>query len=300
MFRHLVISNSSNVSIKNNNLIIKQEQEFKVPIEDISTIILESRDSIISTYALSKLNDNNVLLLTCDEKHLINGYMHSIHSNYKSSSILKCQVNVSKPTKNNLWKKIIEQKIYNQGLCLQELKIDGYKKLFGISKTVKSNDKTNREAYGAAIYFKYLFENKFNRRDDTVINSALNYGYSIIRSNISRYCSIYGLSTELGTFHDNELNNFNLVDDLIEPFRPFVDLYIMYLIKEKNLSDFNIDFKHEIININNYQMSLDGKLFCIDNIIDLYVRSFKSCIVNDDYTLLKLPNLEKLNLHKYE
>lgn len=298
MFRHLVISNSCNIKVKDNNLIVKQDKEYKVPIEDISTIVIESRESVISTYALSKINDNNILLLICDEKHLINGQMHSIHSNYKSSSVLKYQISMSKPTKNNLWKNIITQKIYNQSLCLEKLNMKESYKLKEISKSVKSNDKTNREAYGASIYFKNLFEKKFTRRCDNIVNSALNYGYSIVRSNISRYCGLYGLNTELGIFHDSQLNNFNLVDDLIEPIRPFVDLYIMKIINKYD--EFSVAFKHDIININNYEMILDNKNYCLDSVIDLYVRSFKASIINDNFELIKIPTIKDIMLHNYE
>lgn len=298
MFRHLVITNSCNIKVKDNSLIVSQEKEYKVPLEDISTIVIESRDSIISTYALSKINENNILLLTCDEKHLVNGQMHSIHSNYKSSSVLKYQINMSKPTKNNLWKKIITQKIYNQALCLEKLNLEGFIKLKEISKSVKSNDKTNREAYGASVYFKSLFNGEFTRRENNIINSALNYGYSIVRSNISRYCGVYGLNTELGIFHDNELNNFNLVDDLIEPIRSFVDLYVMKI--TDRYSEFNTSFKHDLININNYEMVLDNKSYCLDSVIDLYVRSFKASVVNDDFELIKIPLIKDINLHSYE
>ena len=298
MFRHLILSNKANIKIRNNNLIISQDKDYSINLEDISTIVLESREVTLSTYVLSKINEYDILLLTCDDKHLINGKMHSIHSNFKSSSVLKSQINLSKPVQNNLWKNIISQKIYNQGLCLEILGINGNETLMQISKTVKSNDKTNREAYAASVYFKKIFQNKFNRRDDNLTNAALNYGYSIVRSSISRYCAAYGLNTELGIFHNNELNNFNLVDDLIEPLRPFVDLYIISSLDEYD--EMNSDLKHHIVNMQNFEMILDNKSFCLDTIIDLYVRSFKSSVVNNDYEFLKIPILKPLKIHCYE
>jgi CRISPR-associated protein Cas1 len=298
MYRQIVIKNSCKISIKNNSLVIKWDKEYKIPLEDISVIILESRDSIISSYTLSEINNNNILLLTCNDKHLINGHMHSVCANYKSSSVLKHQINLSKVTRNNLWKKIIERKIYNQSICLDKLDIDGGDKLKGILKDVKSNDRSNREAYAANIYFKHLFNKEFTRREDNAVNSALNYCYSIIRSNIVRYCYMYGLNTELGIFHDNELNNFNLADDLIEPIRPFVDLYVMS-IKDK-YDELNSKFKNDLMNINNYEMELDGKNYRLDKIIDLYVRSFKSCVVSNDFELIKIPVIKELKLYSYE
>lgn len=299
MFRHLIIKNSSKISILNNNLILSTEEgKFSVNLEDISSIVLESKNSQISTYALCKLSEYNILLYTCDDKHLINGVLTSMYTHHKSSSILKSQINVKKVVTNNLWKNIIHSKITNQAKCLELLNIEGSSKLNAIATTIKLKDKTNREGYAAKLYFDSLFDLSFNRRDKNAINSALNYGYAIIRGNISRYCAVYGLNTELGIFHDNQLNSYNLVDDLIEPFRPFVDLYVYSVLGD--ISEFGTLEKQELLKMNTFDLIINEKRYSLDNAISIFVQSYKSSIVENNPELLNVPHLIPLKVHKYE
>lgn len=299
MFRHLIIKNSSKISISNNNLIISnREGNFSINLHDISSIVLESKSSQISTYALCKLSECNIILYTCDDKYLINGILTSISTHYKSSSVLKSQINAKKVVTNNLWKSIIYSKITNQAKCLELLKLEGSSKLNNIATTIKVKDKTNREGYAAKLYFESLFELKFNRRDENEINSALNYGYALIRGNISRYCAVYGLNTELGIFHDNKLNSHNLVDDLIEPFRPFVDLYVYSILGD--ISEFGTNEKQKLLEMNTFDLIINEKRYSLDNTINIYVQSYKSAIIENNPELLKLPQLIHLKAHKYE
>lgn len=131
-----------------------------------------------------------------------------------------------KPLQKRLWQQVVIQKIRNQALCLQLLELDGHEELLRMCKEVQSGDRTHVEAKAAAYYFRCMYGLGFSRGNDHIINSALNYGYAIIRGMIARSIICYGLEPSIGIFHHSELNNYNLADDMIEPFRPLVDLYV--------------------------------------------------------------------------
>ncbi|MGB4660961.1 MAG: type II CRISPR-associated endonuclease Cas1, partial [Mobilitalea sp.] len=158
---------------------------------------------------------------------------------------IKQQLDLSKPQKKRLWQQIVKMKIHNQGLCYEMVGGDS-SYLYSLEKKVNSGDSTNLEATAATYYFKALYGYRFKRGDENLINSCLNYGYTIIRGIIARCIVCHGLEPSFGLFHKNELNSFNLVDDFIEPLRPFVDYFIT--------SKFIVKNNEEIYDINDYNL----------------------------------------------
>lgn len=288
-YRNIFIEGDCKLSVKNSNLMIKNIYETIIPIDDINAIIVDNRMCNLSTYLIDELSKKSVLLYICNEKHLPTTILMNINSYCRQLKRMNEQFNISKPLKKRLWQSIIIQKILNQANCLKILGINEYKILENYAESVQSGDSTNVEACAAMIYFKSLFGNRFTRRSDSIINSALNYGYSIVRGMIARSLVSYGFETSIGIFHHNELNNFNLADDLIEPFRPLVDLYIISVIPE-SADSLSSQIKRDILNVTNQLMIIDNKKYNIQNAIEVLVSSLSNSYRNEINNLV-LPEL---------
>ena len=285
------------MSIKDKQLLyVPQEGDgLKIPLEDISVLILENKQISLNNYLFSELSEYDIVLFTCDGSHLPSGVFFPFHNHSRYSEIAWLQIGVSEPLKKRLWQEIVKAKINNQAMCLEILNCVNFSKLREISKQVQSGDAKNSEAFAAGIYWKSLFEN-FNRNDDTDIrNSALNYGYAIIRGCMARSVVGSGLQPCFGIHHANKLNQFNLVDDLMEPFRPFIDYQV---------SKMNMAGKTELASLDkNY---LVGSLMqnCIFNneevsllkACELLAISFVKSIRQKDIKCLQIPILKKLPL----
>lgn len=227
-WRKIMISNPAKLSLNHNALAIDQDHEvITIPLEDIDIVILDNPQIVLTAALLSSCAKSKVIILTVDSVHLPNSQLLPFQPHSRASNVLNLQLQLSQPLKKQLWKQIITRKIENQALALVKLGyLKGSDELFKISKTVRSGDSKNVESRASQIYFNNLFEKSTNRRTDNFINQLLNYGYSLVRSSIAKSLVSYGFLPSLGIFHHNELNSFNLADDLIEPYRPIVDHFI--------------------------------------------------------------------------
>lgn len=185
----------------------------------------------------------------------------------------------------------------NQSKCLELNKINGYEYLSNLTNSITSGDSTNIEARAAVFYFRSLFGEKFNRKIECKANAALNYGYSILRGMIARTLVMYGFEPAIGIFHHNELNNFNLADDFIEPFRPLIDLYITHNIDFSN-SELMPNDKRIIFNLINCLVLIDGKKFNVQGAIEYMIKSFTTSIRKKE-NLIKVPVLIELEEYRY-
>ena len=233
-FRVVMIENDTSLSIKLNNLIVgKAEQELWIPLEDISVIVIDNMRISITLRTLCAFSENNIALITCDQKHLPNGLFTDFDNHSRASKVLRFQLQKSKEYLDELWRDIIIRKINNQIsvlkiLGLNEITISQMRELVN---EVSIGDKTNREAHAAKVYFNTLMNNTFSRgNEDILLNSGLDYTYSVVRAYIARLCVGYGLNTQIGIHHKSEYNRFNLVDDLFEPVRPIIDSQIIHII----------------------------------------------------------------------
>ena len=224
-FINLFVEKDYVIRIKNNNIELRGEQTHVYPLSDIGVVMLETMQSTISIYALSKLVESGATVFVCDEKHLPTAQLLPCNSYYRPLNRYKLQISQTKPRQKNLWKEIIYSKISNQADCLEKITGDSGK-LPQLLATLRSGDVDNHEAQSASYYFPQLFGKGFTRESENAINGALNYCYAIVRGVISRQICAHGLLPMLGIFHKNEFNAFNLSDDLIEPFRPIVDYYV--------------------------------------------------------------------------
>lgn len=298
-YRNIKIESSIGLHIKNSQLIIG-DKGVSFPLEDINCVLIENQSVTVSSYMLQEFAKNEIALYVCDEKHLPNAVLLPLVKHSRHFKMLTRQIEVGKPLIKRLWQQIIVCKIKNQALCLKEMGLDGYDKLLAMTKEVQSGDKTHVEAKAAAYYFRALYGDEFTRDNECIINSAMNYAYAIIRGLIARSIVCYGLEPSLGMFHHSELNSFNLADDLIEVFRPLVDLYVAshFDIAEVD-SDLTPQIKRDLFNIINYDMSMKGDKRIISNCIDMLVYSYSGAI-QGNRTDLELPELIPLQVHSYE
>ena len=289
-FRTIVIQNRSKLDLKMNYLVCRGENEIKVYIPEISYLILESTAISLTTALLSELIKNNVKVIFCDEKHSPESELIGIYGNYNCVSKLKSQIFWKEDIKSWVWQEIIKNKIYQQSLFLNELNCkQEFELLNNYYQNVELNDITNREGHSAKVYFNAVFGNEFYRRVEGNINRALNYGYSLLLSCFNREIVKQGYSTQLGIWHKNEFNYFNLSSDFMEPFRIIVDRIVFEILIQN--ADFK-EYKLQLLKIFNLQLLIDGKKQFLENAISIYCQSIFDNLNNNLRNKIKFYELQ--------
>jgi CRISPR-associated protein Cas1 len=212
-----------------------EEEIAKLPIDDIAVLLISAQSVSFSKHIANELAEHGAITLLCGRNYQPQSIIIPVVGHYMQTGIIKAQIQSTLPLRKNIWKLIVETKLKNQGkaLILYNKKEDA-SLLFKISNIVKSGDPENREAYGARMYWKSLFGEKFIRdKDGEGINAFLNYGYAVVRASMTRAICAAGLLPSLGVHHNNKLNPFCLSDDLFEPFRPLVDC-VVYSVTQGN------------------------------------------------------------------
>lgn len=298
-FRHLVIRNPAKLSTAHEQLVIKQDELVKIPLEDIATITLEHPTITITNGLLSKCTEYHVELIICDRKRMPSGIVQPFHRHSRQKTVLDMQLALSKPFKKRVWQKIVIQKLENQARCLELVhKGEEAQKIYTISRSVESGDRTNREAYGAKLYFESLFGLGFQRRVENVFNISLNYGYSIIRSLVARSLIRYGFTPSYGVFHDSQTNAFNLADDFMEVLRPFVDVIIVTNVTEE--SEWSPEIRKCLFQVLDIEASWNQEKLSVTHGVDQMIKSFVSACRQQDANILILPELTNISVHRYE
>ena len=297
-FRSVFVSNPAQLSVRRGQLVIRQEEERSVPMEDLSALLLESRAVSITTAALQELTDHGVTVYLCDETHLPAALVLPMNRHSRQLKLLKGQIAMRRPTQKRVWQGVVMSKISNQARCLSLLRKDEAEELRELADQVRSGDPDNWEAVAAARYFPALFGAGFTRGEECRVNAALNYGYAILRGAVARHLVIRGLEPCLGIFHHSELNRFNLADDLMEPYRPLVDLYVASHIPDDE-GDLTPAIKQQLFQLSHYLVEQGGKQFRAISAIGRMADSF-SRIVQSGEGQLELPHLLPLQLGRYE
>ena len=236
--RTLFFSTPYCLSLRNGQMIIHTreapDQRKSIPIEDIGFVVLEDQQTSITLPLLNALSDNNVAVILCGENRMPNAMLTNLDSNRTQGEHYRMQIAASEPLKKGLWKQIVETKIRNQAALLRKLGYDG-DKLKPCYMNVKSADADNREGIAARIYWSELFGAEFYRsREGSPPNNLLNYGYTILRAAVARAIMGSGLFPAFGIFHRNRYNSFPLADDVMEPYRPYVDELVYQLYRNGN------------------------------------------------------------------
>lgn len=246
-YKKIYIRNKSHLSYQNNSLKIKNEStEAVICFDDIDTLIIETQQATLTSALLAELSKSNINVLFSDKNFMPTSIMLGINKNSRTTKIQKAQINMREVQLKNIWKDIIIQKVKNQSYVLKKCN-KKYEYLDSLIKRIKVGDKENIEATASAYYFKELFGKNFTRKNDCNINASLNYGYTVFRTSICRYLIAYGLNPVFGIHHCSELNSFNLADDIIEIFRPIIDLYTYKNIKKDD--EFNKYIRNDLISL---------------------------------------------------
>ena len=286
-FRTIEISQAAELHIQKGQLkIASAEGVAVVPVEDVSVIMLHGANIRLSSMDLSILSQNKVAVMTLDEKYLPTAIVLPFAGNSRQAKLMHAQTELSANNKMKLWKQIIQQKICNQSRALSILGLNGAEAVATHMKHLDEENVDYKEALAAKDYFSF-YHAGLNRRSEDPINSRLNYGYAVVRSYIARDLVSSGFHPTFGLHHANQLNAFNLADDLIEPFRALVDL-VVYYNKGANI----ILSKAERRNLSHVLYNaciVDGTKMNVMTAVDLMVESLKRIMVEESDENLKLP-----------
>ena len=233
--RTLYFSNPAYLSIKWNQLIIKKPDQNKaqtVPIEDIAMILLDHQQITLTHEVIRRLQQNKAVIISCDQKHMPSGLMVPLEANHTQTEKQRNQLVATISLKKQLWQQTIIAKIRNQKALLTILDKE-YNRLEVLEKRVKSGDPDNIEGQAARYYWSKMFQDFTRDQFGEPPNHLLNYGYAILRSMTARALLSSGLLPTVGIFHKNKYNAFCLADDIMEPFRPFVDLIVYRIYQEE-------------------------------------------------------------------
>ncbi len=283
-WRVVVISKRCKLEYKLGYLICRGEEIKKIFIKEISTLIIESTAVSLTAALLCELIKAKVNIVFCDEKHNPQSQLLALHDRHDCSGILKKQINWSEGAKQSVWAHIVKLKIHHQYLFLKEIESEKATLLKGYLEEIIDGDLTNREGHAAKVYFDALFGLKFKRCDNTFINSALNYGYSIILSAFNREIVGDGYNTQLGICHKNEFNAYNLSCDLMEPFRIIVDRAVFNGEDNEMLTP---DYKHKLCDILNRTVKINGVNCVLTDAIGIYAKSVFTALEKADVSLIK-------------
>jgi CRISPR-associated endonuclease Cas1 len=263
--RTLFFGNPAYLSTKNEQLHISfleaDKADRTVPIEDLGMIILENQQITLTNGLLAKLTDRKVAVVSCNAQHLPDGLLLPMHGHSEQTERVRYQLEASKPLKKNLWQQTVSAKIKNQYSLLKE-KGKASKRLEYLYKNVTSGDSGNHEAQAAAIYWQSLFDiPDFNRGQMGIPpNNLLNYGYAILRAVIARALVSSGLLPGIGIWHRNKYNAYCLADDIMEPYRPFVDLVVSHIVENyDSYEQLNTELKTELLSIPALDVVIDGQ-----------------------------------------
>lgn len=275
-YRQVIIKKSEKLHFKDNQLIIdKDESSIKVPLEDISYILIEDSSTILTTRLLAELGKNAISLIVCDEKFEPTSIMYPYNYHFKQLDVFSHQLEIDDSIKNEFWNQIVKRKIENSIRVLEMTSKEEFpiSKLTEYINEITDGDSKNREGLAAKMYFRSLFGSDFIRFYDDNVNAALNYGYTIIASSIIRNLAVYGLNTYLGIHHSSKINNFNLAYDFLEPYRSVVDKFV-YDNKDDIVLPLSFEFRKKLINLLNKEVLHQNKKYTIEYSIGLLIKSY--------------------------
>ena len=241
--------------------IVKQETVRTIPIEDIGVVVLDNKQITITQGALAELVANSAAVITCDSKCMPTGMLLPLSGNTLYQERFRNQIEAAIPLRKQLWQQTVKAKIENQAYCLQKNTSKSFVPLHVLARKVRSDDADNHEAQAAAYYWKNIFSDGFTRDKDGIPpNNLLNYGYAILRAVIARALVGSGLLPVYGIHHHNRYNAYCLADDIMEPYRPFVDDLVISTMKKMEVSDdLTVELKREMLSILVLDVSIGGK-----------------------------------------
>jgi len=299
--RTLFFSLRGHLRVENSQLVYEafkdgDKQKHSFPIEDLGFIVIESTAITITSHCLQALAANNTAVTICDSAHLPNAILLPVQANTLTQKHTAAQAAATDALKERLWKQTVQAKIENQARCLAAGSKDGADRLRRHIPMVKNGDPDNREAVAAKEYFDFHSGGSFRReRDGAMPNPALNYGYAILRAGVARTLVGSGLSCVLGIHHSNQYNAFALADDIMEPYRPFVDDIVLNQpdIFPADATELTRDMKAQLLQVLTQDALLDKLTRPLLNAMSFTSASLARCFLKEDkeiaYPLLPAP-----------
>ncbi|XME01801.1 type II CRISPR-associated endonuclease Cas1 [Lachnospiraceae bacterium C1.1] len=286
-WRTVIISSSAKLDYQLGYMVVRKDNSTKIHISEIHTVLIESTAVSLTTALLAELVKHKIKVIFCDEKRNPSSELIPYYGAHDTSRKVRNQIAWDKDIKTAVWTEIVSEKIRNQMYLLEIYNRPESDMLKNYINELEFGDSTNREGHAAKVYFNALFGKDFSRSEDNVINASLNYGYSIILSSFTREISLNGYITQIGLFHDNMFNQFNLASDLMEPFRMLVDNTVLAM-KPKI---FEKEEKHQLVNILNQYVKINGKEEYVSNAIKIYTRSVFDALEEKDVSQMKFYEL---------
>lgn len=287
-WRTVVITSRCKLDFKMGFMVVRGEDTKKIFLDEIAVLLIENPAVSLTGCLLEALCEKKIRVIFCNAKRNPSAELVPYYNSYDSSRKIKAQIVWSDDMKGALWADIVAEKIRKQADFLNELEMYSAESLLrSYLSQIKPHDITNREGHAAKVYFNALFGMDFTRSEENMTNAALNYGYSIILSAFNREIASHGYLTQLGIFHDNMFNHFNLSCDLMEPFRILIDRKV----KGMKISDFSSDEKHFLVNVLNDTVTIDKTKQTVLNAIKYYCRSVFDAMNECDLSLIQFYSL---------
>lgn len=268
-WRTVVIRGPAKLDLKLGQMVVRQEKTTRVNLNEMAVLLIENTAVSLTACLLSELTSRKIKVIFCDEKCSPQAELVPYHGSHDSSAKVRAQISWPPFVREQVWTEIVREKIKNQASVLQLQHLPQAELLLQYLGQLVPGDATNREGHAAKVYFNALFGAEFTRSRDIPENAALNYGYSILLSAFNREIAAAGYLTQLGLFHDNMFNSFNLSSDLMEPFRPLVDKAVLNMHPQK----LETEEKTQLIDLLNREVTIAGKRQYLPGAIRIYCKS---------------------------
>ena len=287
-WRTIVVSSSAKLDYQLGYLVVRKDVTVKVHISEISILIIESTAVSLTAALLNELMKKKIKVIFCDEKRNPSSELIPYYGSHDTSAKIREQIKWSEQEKTVIWTEIVTEKIRKQADTLDQYGKSEAKLLRKYIEEIEYGDATNREGHAAKVYFNALFGMDFTRTEENSINAALNYGYGILLSAFNREIVMNGYITQIGLFHNNMFNQFNLGSDLMEPFRSIVDRQVKNMMPQK----FESEEKRTILEILQNEVLIAGRKEYGSNSIKMYCKSIFDALSSNDISLIKFYQYE--------
>ncbi|TDM12136.1 type II CRISPR-associated endonuclease Cas1 [Macrococcus lamae] len=286
-FRTVVITKESKLSLRMNHLVVKSDTLAQIPIGEISCLIIENPNIIITGHLMNALTENKIMTIICGKNHLPQTFLQAVYGHHRQSRLIEQQFGWQKNYKERLWQLIIQKKIANQKQLLnhyyRQLNLTIFDEYIDDTEL---GDYSNREGHAAKVYFNLFFSNEITRDTEHAKNAALDYGYQILMAIFARTIVSKGYLTEIGIKHRNEFNLYNLASDLMEVMRPLIDSTVLKVIDDQ----FEKEEKRKIANVLNQKVVINNKMYYLVNAIEIYVESVFKYLSTGNEKYIKFPS----------
>ncbi|MDU5272403.1 MAG: type II CRISPR-associated endonuclease Cas1 [Finegoldia magna] len=287
-WRTVLISGRAKLDLKLNNLVIRKEEIVKIHIPEIAVLIIDSTMVSFTTALIEKLISEKVKIIFCGKDHNTIGEIVNYYNKHNSPLMIRKQISWQNNSKQKTWREITKEKINRQALLLKFIGNENANLLLEYKSQVQDGDVSNREGHAAKVYFNSLFGKDFSRSQDNPTNAMLNFGYSILLSIFTREITSSGYLTQLGIFHENQFNYYNLSSDLMEPLRPMIDNIVYFYEPEK----FEKEEKIAILKIMDEEVLVGKTRYTLLNAVNEYCKSVFLALEKGEEQLIKFIDYE--------